>query len=246
MRFKNLFIFVCVFFLISFLIYPEEEKKTKDKDNFSSFLFVSYSVSKGNSKGQTLSGECNINYKQKNFDILSSYEQYYGKSDGIVNINKGRIFLKVEKKIKKSANINTTATYEYDKLADLIYRMNYGLGLSLNGDKKLSFTGNLIYEFEHFSNREKTDKETFRLMLRVNSDLKLNENSHLKTTIFYTPGFKDLINDYRIELKTSLKLQLKPPFWLKLSILDQYNNNPYSETIKKNDFTMLTGIEVNI
>ncbi len=39
---------------------------------------------------------------------------------------------------------------------------------------------------------------------------------------------------------------MKEPLWLKVSLMNQYNNSPATDGLKKNDITMVTGFELFI
>ncbi len=225
-------------------------KESEKKKNWKSSLFLSYTMSKGNSEGAAYSGQAQFNYNIKGFTFSGSYEQYYGKNKEIVNLNKGKAFFTFNRQIKDGFNMSSSATYEYDRIAQLDYRFNYGIGFSyLKGEKtskNFSFTTNVVYEIDDYSVPEKEDRKNFRLQMFAQTNINFLQYSYFQASFLYTPNIVEFSTDYRIEIKTSIKFLMTSPIWFKFSMLNQFNNKPPSDKIKKDDFTMVTGIELTI
>ncbi len=245
-------IFLIIILLIPLFIFSNnsENDKEKQKKSWNASTYLSFSLSKGNSEGRTYSGQAHFNYNVKYYALGIAYEQYYGKNKDIVNINKGKALLTFNRTIKNRLNVSSSFIYEYDRIASLAYRFNYGLGLSYSNRDNLNniliLTSNLIYEITHYNSNIKEDKKSFRFLLLAQSKFKIANNSLWESSFSYTPNISNPHIDYRLELKSSVKFLINFPLWFKFSILNQYNNNPPSEKIRKNDFTMVTGIEVTI
>lgn len=254
MRLRKAVAVFFIIFLAIFLLKAEEIKKdnntSQKSKNWKSSLFLSYTMSKGNSKGAAYSGQAQLSYKTSGFFLSGSYEQYYGKSEDKVNLNKGKAFFTFNRKIKDGFNVSSSATYEYDRIAELDYRFNYGLGFSyLGGDKSsksFSFTTNFVYEIDNYSIPEKEDKKNFRLQMLAQTNINFFKYSYFEASVLYTPNVIEISDDYRVEIKSSIKFLMTSPIWFKFSVLNQFNNKPPSDKIKKNDFTMVTGIELSI
>ncbi len=277
MRKYKLIVFLIFFFSLSFLLFSQntktanvkksdkekfskekksEETKSEDgkesekKKNWKSSLFLSYTMSKGNSAGAAYSGQAQFNYNISGFTFSGSYEQYYGKNKEIVNLNKGKAFFTFNRQIKDGFNMSSSATYEYDRIAQLDYRFNYGIGFSyLKGEKtskNFSFTTNVVYEIDNYSVPEKEDRKNFRLQMFAQTNINFLQYSYFQASFLYTPNIIEFSKDYRIEIKTSIKFLMTSPIWFKFSMLNQFNNTPPSDKIKKNDLTMVTGIELTI
>jgi hypothetical protein len=238
-----------ILLLIPFIVFGDDSNDKKNK-NWNASAFISYSLSKGNSEGKTYSGQAHYNYDVKYYALGVSYEQYYGKNKDIVNINKGKALLTFNRTIKNRLNISSSFIYEYDKIASLAYRFNYGLGLSYsdrdNKKNSLILTSNLVYEITHYNSGIKEDKKSVRFLLLAQSKIEIVKSSIWESSVSYTPNITNPYIDYRIEIKSSVKFLINAPLWFKFSILNQYNNNPPSDTIRKNDFTMVVGIEVTV
>ena len=228
----------------------EGEKKDKAKKNWNSSLFLSYTMSKGNSQGAAYSGQAQFNYNVSGFNFSGSYEQYYGKNENTVNLNKGKAFFTFNRKIKDGFNMSSSVTYEYDRIAELDYRFNGGLGFSYlsgkNSSKNFSFTANIVYEVDNYSIPDKENRKNFRFQMFAQTNVSFLKYSYFQASVLYTPNIMEINKDYRIEIKSSIKFLMTSPLWFKFSVLNQFNNTPPSDKIKKNDFTMVTGVELTI
>jgi len=228
----------------------ESAKKESKAKNWKSSLFLSYTMSKGNSRGTAYSGQAQLSYKVSGFYFSGSYEQYYGKNEEKVNLNRGKAFLTFNRRIKDGFNVSSSTTYEYDRIAELDYRFNYGLGFSyLGGDKNkkaFSLTTNVVYEIDKYSIPEKEDRKNFRFQMFAQTNINFLKYSSFQASVLYTPNIMEFTDDFRVEIKSSIKFLMTAPIWFKFSVLNQFNNKPPSDNIKKNDFTMVTGIELSI
>ncbi len=262
---KNIFIFAVLVLFFSFLHGSDlkgavkskektekkgEVKKKRKKISLNSSLFLSYSVFKGNTNGEKYYGNGKISGKGDNFDFSLYYERNYGENNDVVNIDNGKLITNINHKLKDKISLNTTAIYETNAIVHLKRRVNigFGLGYSKNLLKGyfLSLTGNLLYELSFYENSRDEERKNVRLAITFDNKLKFFENSEFETKVFYTPNLLDLSNDFRIEINSSLRVLMKEPLWFRFSLRNNFNNKPYSESVKKNDFSMLTGIEIII
>lgn len=225
------------------------EPWTKQVQKLSSSLFLSMSQTEGNTRERKFSHQMDIKYAQPKYDVALRFENYYGKNKETTNLQKGKATLSFNRTLKDKLNYSSSATYEYDKITKLRYRINYGLGLSYEDRTKrvntLAFSGTLAYERSRYDDGATLSQDSLRLIMRGKSSLSIQDNSKWETFLEYTPNMT-CWEDFRIELRSSLRFLMKEPLWLKVSLMNQYNNSPATDGLKKNDITMVTGFELFI
>ncbi len=225
-------------------------KDSSKKVDWDTSFFFSYSIFKGNTNGEKYFGNASLSCKAENFNFSLYYEKNYGENNDVVNIDKSKFTANLNKKLKNAVSINSSALFEKDAIVHLQRRINFGLGFgyikSILKGHEFSLVGNLLYEVSIYENSIDETKKNVRLALTFDNKLKFYEYSEMETKIFYTPNLLDFLDDYRIEVSSSLRILMKKPLWFRFSLKNNYNNSPPSTTIKKNDFSMLTGLEIII
>lgn len=221
---------------------PAPAKKWESK------LFLSYTLTRGNSQSNMFSGQWKGKYTTPKVNAIADYEQFYGKSSGTVNVNRGKGGMSYSRTLYKKLSINGTAGIEYDRMKQLTLRVNGGVGLfyenRLNPKRELTFGGNLVWENTDYGNPNQRDTRGLRLAAKGYHRLTMRETTQLETTITFTTDLSTP-RDFRLEVDESLRVLLTGPFWLKLRLFDQFSNLPAEKT-KKNDLLLLVGIEFTI
>jgi hypothetical protein len=213
-------------------------------------LFASHSLFSGNSRGWSLAAQSKLSVLTRKYSLQTFFERYYGKTGDEVSINRGKIVLNANRSLKKNVNASSTALFEMDRITDLKRRINLGAGISYEDRRRpryvYSLTTNILYEVTTFDRPEKPETDSFRLQMRAAAQLNLRDTTRFEISLLHNSALQDVANDYRLELDTSLRMMMIRPLWIKVSFQDRYNNLVASEAIKKNDFTVLTGLELNL
>ncbi len=206
-------------------------------------------ITKGNSDTVRINSKAAISIEKGKSTFNFTGNFLYGKAKEVVDTNKGKILISVNKQIKSSLHFHSLASYEYDRLADIKARINFGLGLQmrfLKRDKdEIYMSTSYVSEFEDYYEKI-IPKRSNRLLVSFFIKKTFWENSVFITKAEYIPNIENLSRDYRIEAESSLKVLMKRPLWLSITFNNKYNNMPVSEKLKKNDFTLITSLEILI
>lgn len=212
-------------------------------------LATGLTVTRGNSNTVRINGkgELQLTKGKSVLKLLGNF--LYGKSREVVDTNKGKVMISVDKEIKGKFQFHSLASYEYDRVADIKARINFGLGMQLkfvkNEKSEFYISTSYVSEFEDYYEKIMA-KRSNRLLIGIFFRRNFWENSIFITRAEYIPNVENFYSDYRLEAEGSLKVLMKNPLWLSITLNNRYNNMPPSETLKKNDLTLITALEILI
>ncbi len=206
------------------------------------------SMSRGNSNSTRFYGKGIVKFKRKDAGFIISTNYIYGRGEQKVDTNQGKLTFATEKPVIGRWKLISSASYFFDKMADIQGRVDFSFGLNYSMEeksvKKISFSASYSEEYEAYFTRTSV-KKTRRLSLQVNLNRRVNSGAKFSLAALYTPS---LLNpeDFRFEGEASMKFLMKKPLWLNFSLSERYNNQPPSPTLKKNDIILITSLELTL
>ena len=250
MKWKELLL---VMSLMAALIFPQGQTlaevmgdEEEFKDLWSSELNAGFSFTSGNSETTSLGitfkavrdtkGE-----KRRVLTFLSNY--FYDTAQDVTTTNKGSGTTKYDIYLTQRFSYFGDVLLSFDKFMDIDLRVVPGLGISY-----ILWTGR-VYEFttlagvnavlEYFSDGTTDEKAAFRGGNRFK--LNLSKNSIIEQQFDIFSDFEEP-SDFIIHTEVSLKVAINQSWGIKISVIDDYDNAPLREDIKKNDISLLTSI----
>lgn len=204
-------------------------------------------LNSGNSNQTVINGGYNFAYQRNSFGYQSKLELYYGQNDGITQVSNGAWEHSLTHSLSKRLNLSGNLGIEYDRLAQIASRTSMDLGvlfrISQTEKNKASLSATLRGEIlDGIGNTE--DKTGARLVLGISNEHSFSESASLKFNCQYTPNIINPINDYRLELQSSLSVLMKRPIWLTLKVRERFNSMPQDD-VKKNDLTLVTALTLS-
>ena len=246
---KGLLIILLV--LSSTIVLPEvkEEKKPKPNKSWSLAVKGGITLNAGNTESQLISGGVKFNLKLKDIEYLTNFEAFYGSSKNEQTANKGKWLNKFVNKTEKRFNLYGTLSLEYDKFAKIALRGNGGVGIQYSfadtPKTKVKMAAGISGEFTN-GLEEIENTRSMRLNLNYIQEKEISETAKYGIDILYTSNFGHFFSDYRIETRAFLSVVLKNPLSLKIEMQERYTNRPLEENLKKNDFILVTSLEISL
>jgi putative salt-induced outer membrane protein YdiY len=138
---------------------------------------------------------------------------------------------------------------EYDKFKDLENRTSFyvGPGYLFIDKEKTRLLGEIgVGIVSEFTKTETGTERNFdgSLWLHAEWIQQLHEKVDLTTAVTLFPTIGDF-EDFRVRLESSLRSPLRDRWFLKLSLLDEYDNKPEGVDIERNDLSLITSLEYN-
>jgi putative salt-induced outer membrane protein YdiY len=224
-----------------------KDPKTKTLKVWSLSLKGGITLNAGNTESLLVNGGLKFQLQSKLFQYSTNFNSFYGVSKSTQTVNKGEWLNTLTMKIRKRLNLYGKASLEYDEFSDIGLRVNTGLGIQYI----IKNTPKIIVKLASTINGEFTN--AFDIVdnidsLRSNIDFSLEQEitSMVKYTVdtVLTFNVKDFFHDYRVETRASLSVSMSKVLALRIEMTDKYNNRPLGEAIKKNDFILVTSLEV--
>jgi len=245
------FLLTILLVLSSVNIFTEtEEKKPSDPGkSWSLAVKGGISLNAGNSESQLISGGLEFNLKKKGVELLSNFEALYGSGKEEQTVNKGKWLNKFVNKTEKHFNLYSTFSMEYDIFAKIALRGSGGVGIQYSfSDKpktKVKLAAGVNGEFTN-GLEEIESTRSMRLNLQYTWEKTFSKTVKYGIDILYTSNFGHFFGDYRVEASVSLSVILKNPLSLKIEMQERYTNRPLEEILKKNDFILVTSLEISL
>ncbi|GEM_PF-2506535 len=232
-------IFLLFFFLLTDFFMPQDLKTS---------ISAGLSMARGNSESTRFYGKTSITLKKTDisFNMNSSY--IYGKGKQGVDTNQGTIQFGSEKLIKGRLKLQSSASFFFDRLANIQGRLNFSLGINYTLEENsnlFSLAASYSEEYENYYSNP-ISKRTNRLSIEMKIKRNLSDTTIFNLNALYTPNILNFFNDFRIEGEATLKVLMKKPLWLNLTLNERYNNLPPLSTLKKSDIILITAIEISI
>lgn len=203
----------------------------------------------GNTESQLISGGVKFDLKKKGAEFLTNFEAFYGSSKQEQTVNKGKWFNKFVNKTGKQFNLYGTISLEYDIFSKIALRGSGGVGIQYSFSDtpktKAKLAAGVNGEFTN-GLEEIENKRSMRLNLNYTQEKTFSDTAKYGIDILYTSNFGHFFGDYRIEAGVSLSVVLKNPLSLKIEIHEKYTNRPLEENLKKNDFILVTSLEISL
>jgi hypothetical protein len=196
-----------------------------------------------------VNGGLKFHLKSTLFQYRTNFDSFYGVSKSVQTVNKGEWLNTLTMKIRKRFNLYGKVSLEYDEFSDIGLRVNTGLGIQyiIKNTPKITvkvastINGEFTNAFDIMDNMES---------LRSNIDFSLEQEitAAAKYTIdtVLTSNLKDFFHDYRVEIRASLSAAMSKVLALRIEMTDKYTNRPLAEGIKKNDFILVTSLQVSL
>lgn len=258
-KLKRLLIISLVAIFLTF-IYPitateiEQKEAPKDQEtktgkNWSLSLKGGITLNAGNTESLLVNGGLKFHLKSTLFQYLTNFDSFYGVSKSEQTVNKGEWLNTLTMKLRKRFNLYGKASLEYDEFSDIGLRVNTGLGIQyiVKDTPKITvkvastINGEFTNAFDIVNNINS---------LRSNLDFSLEQEitAAAKYTVdtVLTFNVKDFSHDYRVETRASLSVSMSKVLALRIEMTDKYTNRPLGEGIKKNDFILVTSLQVSL
>ena len=182
-------------------------------------------------------------------EFLTNFEAFYGSGKEEQTVNKGKWFNKFVNKTEKHFNLYSTFSLEYDIFAKIALRGNGGVGIQYSFSDtpktKVKLAGGVNGEYTN-GLEETENTRSMRLNLQYTQEKTFSETAKYSIDVLYTSNFGHFFSDYRIEAGVSLSVALKNPLSLKIEMQERYTNRPLEENLLKNDFILVTSLEISI
>lgn len=234
--------------LLPSLLWSATDTAKKKKWHFS--LIGGLTLNSGNTESLLVHGGSKIGYKSTSLQYLAVTDVFYGTGKQEKLVNKGKWFQKLTLRPLQRFSIIGVTTLEYDKFSDVGLRGNGGLGLrwkiSNPSDKRTSaqLAASLNGEWTRTVNTKDTNG-SMRLNMDFSLERNLSKTAKFAMTALFTSGLDDAFGDFRLETRASLSVKVNNPLSLKVEIHDKYTHRPLATGIKKNDFILVTSLEVS-
>jgi putative salt-induced outer membrane protein YdiY len=233
------------------IVLPEvkEEKKQKPKKSWSLAVKGGITLNAGNTESQLINGGVKFDFKKEGIEFLTNFDAFYGSGKKEQTVNKGKWFNKFVNKTEKHFNLYSTFSLEYDIFAKIALRGNGGVGIQYSfadsPKTKVKLAAGVNGEFTN-GLKDVENTRSMRLNLNYTWEKTFSESSKYSIDILYTSNFGHFFSDYRVEAGVSLSVALKNPLGLKIEMQERYTNHPLEENLKKNDFILVTSLEISL
>jgi hypothetical protein len=226
-----------------------EENKPKPDKGWSLAIKGGITLNAGNTESQLINGGLQFNLDKKGIEFLTNFEAFYGSGNEAQTMNKGKWFNKFVNKTEKQFHFFSTFSLEYDIFAKIALRGSGGAGLEYSiadtPTTKVKLAAGVNGEFTD-GLKELESTRSMRLILNYIQEKTFSETAKYSINILYTSNFGHFFTDYRVETGVSLSVILKNPLSLKIELQEKYTNRPLEEILKKNDFILVTALEVSL
>lgn len=226
-----------------------EEKKPKPKKSWSLAVKGGITLNAGNTESQLINGGLKFDFKKKGIEFLTNFEAFYGSGNEEQTMNKGKWFNKFVNKTEKHFNLYSTFSLEYDIFAKIALRGNAGVGIQYSfadtPKTKIKLAGGINGELTNGLEEIESTK-SMRLNLQYTQEKTISGTAKYSIDVLYTSNFGHFFSDYRIEAGVSLTVALKNPLSLKIEMQERYTNHPLEENLLKNDFLLVTSLEISL
>ena len=230
----------------------EEKEKTIEELTSGSSIWegtvsLGANIDRGNTDESDFSVDATATRKVPGEELYFKLHSDYGETDGKVDTQEvtGMAKLKVFQTDRRY--LFGVLFTEYDKFKDLENRSSFYMGpgylfIDKEHTKVLGEIGiGIVSEFTKIETGTERNIDG-GLWLHSEWTQQLSEKVDLITGVTLFPTLGDS-GDFRVRLEGSLRSPLRNRWFLKLSLLDEYDNEPEGKDIEKNDLTFITSVE---
>jgi putative salt-induced outer membrane protein YdiY len=206
---------------------------------------LAYTFSRGNSNINDLNGSFGLarKYGQQRlvFNSLGRYSERNGAQ--VAHLLSGTF--RYENAVNKLPTFSETI-FEIDRIKRLDYRFSESLGVTYPALKReaqqLSLDFGTGVTREVYNNGQQ--RTTATSLLRAKAEQKISGKAQLSQQISL---FSDLLDpeNYRMHTDVSLTMPINKYLGFRVAGLNRFDNRPAALNIKQNDFSLLTGFNIN-
>ncbi|RJP20396.1 MAG: DUF481 domain-containing protein [Candidatus Abyssobacteria bacterium SURF_5] len=225
---------------------PAEKPEDESPDLWTGSVVFGTQLHEGNTDDLSLHFEANAVRKlpreELSLKVFSNYSETEGDTDQNVVFG--------ESKLKLFPNTRWylfgVSNLEYDEMENLGLRAQLfgGPGYYFIKKENLNFLGEmgvgLVAEFFDEDGEEDTTEPAF--WLNAEWKQKLSERIEFLQTLTLFPTIGDF-DDYRIRSTSAISTLIKNSWWVKFSAIDEYDSNPETEDVERNDLRVFSSIE---
>ncbi len=222
---------------------------TKSGKNRSLWLKGGITLNAGNTGSLLVNGGLKFQLDSKRFQYITNFDTFYGAGKSEKTVNKGEWLNTLSVKIRKRLNLCGKASLEYDEFSQLGLRVNTGLGIQYI----IKNTPGITVKVASTLNAEFTDTldindniESLRLNIDFSLEQEMTSTAKYAVDTLLTFNVNDFSHDYRVESRAFLSVSISKVLALRIEITDKYNNQPLGQGIKKNDFILVTSLQVSL
>ena len=177
-------------------------------------------------------------------------EGKYGESrapDGEMDktIENVKVFANVKKTLSAMSFTYLDATYFYDDIADIDYRVNVGPGLGVylvkNDATQVSLETGPSYVWERVAGE---NDEYLALRVQERGEHKIGANARVWESVEYLPSTEDF-QDYLLNAEAGIEAAINATLSLRLVVQYKYDNEP-AEGTERGDTTFIAGVSVKL
>lgn len=220
------------------------DDKTECSVEWTREVSAGFTAIEGNTKERDLSMDANFNRKTDRDEFTAKANIYYQKVDGEINAEKVYSMLRYAYSFWENKWYNFyKVTGERDRLSNITYRVtpSTGLGYWYSDTKELKLmteAGIGVQRTEYRDSKSATTEPV--LATRAYFVKSLFGESRISEDLSYYPEISDF-NKYLIRSETAFINPISGNFFLKLSLIDEYNSDP-GEGIDKNDLKFISSV----
>ena len=222
----------------------EQQRKDADSIGFTTTLGLDFSIWTGNTNVQLLTGKGRFNYNGGSYYSFLLFKGEYGWNDGKQFSNGGLVHLRFVDDITEHFYLEYFGQADYNKERRLLSRGLGGIGgrfkIYTSTELKARLGIGAMYENEKYDlPPDAIHPLQTRLMRSTNYlglQIEINKTSHLTSTTYYQPAFRDM-RDYRILSESTLTIILGQYLDLNITFNLRHDNNPPDNTKPTDTFT---------
>jgi len=206
---------------------------------------LAYTLSRGNSNVNDLNGAFGLVRKQDQQRLVFNSLGRYSERNGAQVAHLLSSTFRYEDAFNKLPTFSETI-FEIDRIKRLDYRLSESLGVTYPALKRE--TQQLSLDFgtgvtrEVYNNGQQ--RTTATSLLRAKAEQKFNGKAQLSQQVSL---FSDLLDpdNYRMQTDVSLTMPITKYLGFRVAGLNRFDNRPAAVNVKQNDFSLLTGFNIN-
>jgi putative salt-induced outer membrane protein YdiY len=204
-----------------------------------------YSMTRGNINASELNGAFSLSRKVGSRRFAFNSFGRSGARNGKQTASLLSATARYERTVAKLPTFAETI-FEIDKIKLLDYRFSENIGVTLpvlkDDDQKLNLDFGTGYTHEEYSNGRESG--TASGLLRASASQKIGEKAQLSQQVTM---FSNLTKpeSWRLQTDVSITMPITRFLALRVSGLNRFDNRPLNESVRRNDFSLLTGFKIN-
>jgi putative salt-induced outer membrane protein YdiY len=225
---------------------PSKPVKSANKEErWQRSINLAYMLSRGNANVSDLNGSFSLARKRGQQRTAFSSLGRYGVRNGAQVAHLSSSTLRYENVLNKLPTFSEMS-FEIDRIKQLDYRFSESVGVTYPALKRegklLSLDIGTGITHEVFRNGQQRTVATS--LLRATAEQKLNGKAQLSQQVVL---FSDLLDpdNYRMQTDVSLTMPITKYLGFRIAGLNRFDNRPAAAHVKQNDFSLLTGFNIN-